>query len=85
MEFNPIFREDGGGLEYTTKTGVKYVIFNDPQGMLMRVRSEGKNGKQNGTLPVSLSGLFTSFDAAKKAVEKYIFEQGKGGKITKKK
>ncbi|HID36713.1 MAG TPA: hypothetical protein EYP39_04970 [Ghiorsea sp.] len=77
MDIKPVFREGGDGIEYTTKSGVKYIIYNDPDGMLIKVRIERSDGVKAGSMPVSLGSNFTTFERAQTEVERYLFEHQK--------
>lgn len=68
MEFNTERREDGIAYNLDRK-GEAFVIYNDPKGMLIKIRREGK-----GALPLSFTGDFTTFEKAQTTVEKYLFE-----------
>jgi len=70
VEFNIEQRENGGGIAYhLDKKGEAIVIYNDPTGMLIKVKREGA-----GTLPIALTGYFTTFEKAKTEVERYLYE-----------
>lgn len=79
MEYKIEVREDGGGIVYhLDKKGQAFVVYNDPKGMLIKIKREG-----SGNMPVSLTGDFTTFEKAQQAVEKYLFE-ATPKKVTKK-
>lgn len=71
MEFNREVREDG--IAYNlNKKGEAFLIYNDPKGMLIKIKREGQ-----GALPVSLSCDFTTFERASTEVERYLFASTK--------
>lgn len=69
MDFNREVREDGGGIAYNLdRKGEAFLIYNDPHGVLIKIKREG-----SGALPHSLSCDFTTFEKASTAVEAYLY------------
>lgn len=70
--FKPTFREDGGGIEYRfgKNDSQAFVVYNDPNGMLIKVRREGN---ASNSIPVALQSPFTTFERAGSEVERYLY------------